>query len=83
MQFFAVIKSFNLHPGFFRTYVGIAFLAFSLHIIGNLGWLESASTPLTFITQGIYSAYLGVAIYLIFREIYTATRITLTLVLRP
>ncbi len=73
---FAVIKSFNLNKIFFRFYIGIALVALSLQIIGNLGWFDAWVTQLTFLTQAIYSAYLGVAIYLIFREIYSATRVT-------
>lgn len=73
---FAVIKSLDLPTVFFRFYVGVALIAFVLQIAGNLGWFEFSLTPLTFFAQGIYSVYLGVAIALIFREIYTATRIT-------
>lgn len=72
-----VIRSLELPMFFFKFYLLIAFIAFILEILGSNGWLLSTGPFFLFIAQGIYAAYLGISIILIFRSIFTASRVTI------
>lgn len=71
-----IVRTFYLHQKLFRLYVMIAGLVFLLEIIGQFGWYASWQTVFTFGILIIYTLYLGVAAYLILRDIVLCQRVT-------
>jgi len=71
-----IVRTFSLHQKLFRLYLGVAGLAFALETIAILGWYSPEATLFLFFIQAIYIIYLGVAAFLILRDILLSQRVT-------
>ena len=70
-----IVRTFSLHRKLFRLYLGIAGLAFGLEIVTLFGWyLETRSIYI--LSQSVYAIYLGVAAFLILRDILLSQHTT-------
>ena len=72
-----VVRTFSLNQTLLRLYSGIAVLAFLLEIVGRFGWYESVNIAFLLSIQVVYILYLGVAAYLILRDILLSEQITI------
>ncbi len=74
---FLIIRTFYLHQKFFWSYLIVAAAAFSLEVIArfrNFFGLETAFVVSVFF---IYALYLGIAAWLIMREIFLSSKVTM------
>ena len=72
-----VVGTFSLIHKFFRIYPGLVALAFTLECIFRIGWHQLGSIlPFSVLVQAIYATYLGMAAFLILRDILLRQRIT-------
>ena len=71
-----IVRTFYLHQKIFRLYLIIAISAFLLQIIGQFGWYGSWQTFLIFVILFIYTLYLGIAAFLILRDLVLCQRVT-------
>ncbi|WP_019504364.1 potassium channel family protein [Pleurocapsa sp. PCC 7319] len=72
-----IVKTFSLNPKFFRLYSGIALLTFLLEIVGRMELYGSWRLAFLLLIQVVYIFYLGMAIYLILRDILLSQEITI------
>lgn len=72
-----IVKTFSLNLVFFRFYSSIAILAFFLGLIGRLELYKSWTIAFLFLIQSIYAVYLIVATYLILRDIFSSSKVTI------
>ena len=71
-----IVRTFSLHKKFFLLYLGIAVLAFALENTANFGWYSFNTTFFLLLIQGVYTLYLGIAAYLIVRDILLRSEVT-------
>ena len=74
-----IVRTFSLHQKLFRFYLGIAGLAFGLETVttvARLGWYSPEAIFFLFFIQAVYAIYLGVAVFLILRDVLFCQRIT-------
>ena len=72
-----IVKTFSLKAKLFRLYSSIAFLTFLLEIVGQVGWYGSWAKAFFLVIQLVYILYLGIATYLILRDILLSQQITI------
>ena len=71
-----IVRTFSLHQKLFRFYLGIAGLAFGLETVTRLGWYNPEAIFFLFFIQAVYAIYLGVAVFLILRDVLFCRQIT-------
>ncbi|MEO0834547.1 MAG: ion channel [Cyanobacteria bacterium J06642_3] len=71
-----IVKTFSLKPKFFRIYSGIALLTFILEIVGRTELFDSWLAVFFVLIQVVYILYLGIATFLILRDILRSPKIT-------
>ena len=71
-----IVRTFSLHQKLFRFYLGIAGLAFGLETVARFGWYSHEAIFFLLFIQAVYVIYLGVAAFLILRDILFCQRIT-------
>ncbi len=80
-----IVRTFSLKPKFFKLYSSIALLTFLLEIVGrselhNLSTIELydlSTIAFVLLIQVVYILYLGIAAYLILRDILLSQQITI------
>lgn len=75
-----IVKTFFLKPKLFTIYSTIALLAFLLEIFGRWGLYESGKVTFLLSIQLVYVLYLGVAAYLILRDILLTQQVTIDMI---
>ena len=76
-----IVETFSLRPRIFKLYNLVVIFAFVLEVLLNLVFRNSANMDYIVIVQLIHILYLAVAIYLIFKDILTAKKVTLDTIL--
>ena len=71
-----IVKTFSLKPKIFKLYSSIALLTFLLEIVGRVGLYESWTVAFLLLIQVIYILYMGIAAYLILRDILLSQQVT-------
>ncbi len=74
-----IVRTFSLHQKLFRFYLGIAGLAFGLETVTTVAgfdWYSPEAIFFLFFIQAVYAIYLGVAVFLILRDVLFCQRIT-------
>ena len=71
-----IVRTFSLHQKLFRLYLGIASLAFGLETVARFGWYSWETRSIYLSIQGVYALYLGVASFLILRDILLSQHTT-------
>ena len=72
-----IVKTFSLKPKFFKLYSSIALLTFLLEIVGRMELSNLPKIAFLLLIQVIYILYLGIATYLILRDILLSPEITI------
>ena len=72
-----IVRTFSLKPKFFKLYSSIALLTFLLEIVGRVGLYGSWAKAFFLLIQLVYILYLGIAAYLILRDILWSQEITI------
>lgn len=72
-----IVRTFSLKIKFFRIYSSIAILTFLLEIIGRKELYNYPQIALLFLTQVVFILYLGIAVYLILRDILLSQETTI------
>ena len=76
-----IVETFAIKLKLFKLYTLIAFFAFSLQVINELGLIEYADTVYLVIVYSIHIIYLAAGVYLIFKDILTSKKVTLDTIL--
>ncbi len=71
-----IVKTFSRHQKLFRLYLGIACLTFGLETVALFDWYSFKTAFIYFFIQSVYTLYLGVAVFLILRDILLCQHIT-------
>lgn len=71
-----IVKTFSLKPKFLRLYSSIALLTFLLEIVGRMEFSDSWAVAFLLLIQVVYILYLGIAAYLILRDILLSQQVT-------
>lgn len=71
-----IVRTFSLKPKLFKFYSSIAVLTFILEIVGRMEFSDSWATTFLLLIQIVYILYLGVAAYLILRDILLSQQVT-------
>lgn len=71
-----IVRTFSIHKFFFLLYLGIAVFAFTLENTAYFGWYGSKTIFFIVFIQGIYTLYLGIAVWLILRDILSRSEVT-------
>ena len=72
-----IVRTFSIKPKFFKIYTTIACLTFLWEIIGRMKLYGSWTVAFLLSIQIIYILYLGIAAYLILRDILLSPEITI------
>ena len=73
----SIIRIFCLQKYLFFIYASVASLAFFTEMIASFNLIYNLNIPLILFTLIIYSLYLGIAIWLIMKEVFLASQVTL------
>ncbi len=71
-----IVRTFSLKPKFFKLYSSIALLTFLLEIVGRMELSKLPTIAFLLLIQVVYILYLGIAAYLILRDILLSQQIT-------
>lgn len=72
-----IVKTFSLKPKFLKLYSSIALLTFLLEIVGRMEFSDSWAVAFLLLIQVVYILYLGIAAYLILRDILLSQQVTI------
>lgn len=72
-----IVQTFCLKPKIFKLYSSIALLTFLLEILGRVGLYDSWKVAFLLLIQVVYILYLGIAAYLILRDILLSQQVTI------
>ena len=72
-----IVRTFSLKPKFFKIYTAIACLTFLWEIFGRMKLYGSWTVAFLLSIQIVYILYLGIAAYLILRDILLSPEITI------
>ncbi len=72
-----IVRTFSLKPKFFKLYSSIALLTFLLEIVGRMKLYDLSTIAFLLLIQIVYILYLGIATYLILRDILLSPEITI------
>ena len=73
----SIVRIFCLRKYLFFIYTTVASLAFFAETIASFNLIYNLNIPLILFTLIIYSLYLGLAIWLIMKEVFLASQVTL------
>ncbi|MBE9029588.1 two pore domain potassium channel family protein [filamentous cyanobacterium LEGE 11480] len=71
-----IVRTFSMRQQLLQLYLGIAISAFGLQTGLRLGWFSAEVLFLAVLIQVVYGIYLGVAVYLILRDILLCQQVT-------
>ena len=73
----SIVRIFCLQKQLFLFYITVAILVFIIEIITNLNLIYTFDIPFVLFKVTIYSLYLGMAVWLIIKEVFFAAEVTL------
>ena len=74
---FLIIRTFYLYQKFFLFYLIVAVSAFLLEVIARLGNFVGFETVFVICVYSVYAIYLGIAAWLIMRDIFFSSEVTI------
>lgn len=72
-----IIRTFYLYQKWFRSFLIVAVSAFLLEVIARLGYFFGFEKAFTVSVYFVYAIYLGIAAWLIMREIFLSSKVTM------